>query len=74
MNETLYTDELASTTILNPPTLWLGGVPLRATELPQDISAEVFNSLNGCIYNVSYTHTSSVSASVLTAEDSVANM
>ena len=74
MIETLYTDGLAGTTVLNPPTLWLGGVPLRATELPQDIPAEVFNSLSGCIFNVSYTHTSSVAASMLTAEDSVANM
>lgn len=61
MIETLYADGLASTTVLYPPTLWLGGVLLTATELPQDIHAEVFNSLSGCIFNVSYvyTHTSS---------------
>lgn len=68
------TDGLAGSSILHPPTLWLGGVPLLTTELPQDVPTEVFNSLSGCIFNTSYTHTSSVAPSLLTAEDSVANM
>ena len=65
---------MAGSSILHPPTLWLGGVPIPKSDLPQDVPTEVFNSLSGCIFNASYTHTSSVAPSLLTAEDSVANM
>ena len=62
------------TTIMHPPTLWLGGVSIATADLPQDVPARVFSSLSGCIYNATYTHTSSVAPSLLTADDSVANM
>lgn len=74
-NTILSLDGLAGSSILHPPILWLGGVPDSVTtELPQDVPAEVFHSLSGCVFNASYTHTSSVAPSLLTAEDSVANM
>ena len=65
---------LESGNILHPPTLWLGGVLIPDEDLPQDVPSTVFNSLSGCLFNATYTHTFSVAPSLLTAYDSVANM
>ena len=61
-------------TIQNPPTLWLGGVPIPTSNLPHDVPTEVFNSLSGCLFHVSYTPTLSAAPFLLTAKDSVAYM
>lgn len=73
-----YASVLAVPVIQNPPTIWLGGVPIPTSDLPQDVPTEVFNSLSGCLFHVSYiygyTPTLSAAPFLLTAEDSVANI
>ena len=65
---------IESGSIFHPPTLWLGGVSIPDVDLPQDVPLRVFNSLSGCLFNATYTHTFSEAPFLLTSEDSVANM